>query len=148
MKKSLRMSSIATEAVGDYMVVVHSTAPPTDEEWQRNVVLQTLLPAERAWVRVWTDGGAPNAKQRAALSASLKGDQPRTAVLTPSKIAQTVGVAISWFNPRTRIFSPHELDLALDHRNVVGPDRRLLQDTLARLRRELSQQPVASGARR
>jgi hypothetical protein len=147
MKKSLRTSSIATEAIGDHVVVVHSATAPTDVEWQKNVELQTSLPAGRARVLVWTDGGAPNAKQRAMLSAALKGGQPLTAVLTPSKVVQTVSVAISWFNPRLRVFSPNELELALDHLNIVGPHRQQIKDLLARLRRELSQQRTASSAK-
>jgi hypothetical protein len=101
----------------------------------------------RARALVWTDGGAPNAKQRAMLSAALKSGQPLTAVLTPSKVVQTVSVAISWFNPRLRVFSPNELEQALEHLSIVAPNRQQIKDLLARLRRELSLQRTASSAK-
>jgi hypothetical protein len=148
MLNSLRTSSIASEVVGDHVVVVHAVDAPTDEEWRQNVALQTSLPPDRARVLVWTDGGAPNAKQRALLNAALKGGQPLTAVLTPSKAGQAVGVAISWFNPRLRIFAPTEIELALDHLNILGSDRWVLKDTLARLRQELLRLPTTFAARR
>jgi hypothetical protein len=81
------------------------------------------------------------------LGAALKNGQPLTAVLTPSKVLQTVSVAISWFNPRLRVFSPHELEQALDHLNVAGPDREKMKAMLARLRRELARQPAALGVK-
>lgn len=145
MHKSLRTSSLATEVVGDHVVVVHAVDAPTDEEWRQTVVLQTSLPPDRVRVLVWSDGGAPNAKQRAVLNAALRGGQPLTAVLTPSQVAQAVGIAISWFNPRLQIFAPTEVELALDYLNILGSDRWVLKDTLARLRRELLLLPTASG---
>jgi hypothetical protein len=139
MGQPTRAASCKIELAGDFAVVVQSHSSPTDEEWERCVALESSLPLDRCRILVWTDGGAPNAKQRARLRAAFKGMQPLTAVITPSAIARTVGIAISWFNPRLRMFSPDQTEAALDHHGTQGEERRLLKDTLARLRNDLTQ---------
>ena len=138
MGKSLHLTTCAVEMVGDFVVVAQATESPGDEEWRRNIALQTSIPAERVRVLVWTDGGAPNAKQRAALAAALKGTQPLSAVVTPpSSIARAVGTAIRWFNPQLGVFSHEDIEAALNHLGVQGLDRQRLVDTVYRLRAEL-----------
>ena len=85
-------------------------------------------------VLVHSEGGAPNARQRAVLNEVLAGIKPRVAVLTPSATARAVGVALSWFNPDFRVFASDELGGAFDHLDANQGERRILTQALTELR--------------
>ena len=132
------------ERIRDYVLIVQSADSASDEEWAEIVAFQTVIPADRARVLVWTDGGYPTARQRTVLNAALNGGQPRTVVLTASRLARSIGIAISWFNPQVRLYSPSEIESAIDHLGALGADRQLLKDTLADLRSELALRAMAT----
>ena len=136
--RSLRSPAVAAEIVGDFAIVVHKDQPLTDEEWEQNVLLQTSIPPERCRLIVWTEGAAPTAKQRAVLKAALAGGQPLTAVLTNSLLSRSIGVAIfRFFNPRVRIFPTEKIEQAFDYLGAPSANRRVLLETIMRLRAEL-----------
>jgi len=114
------------------VLVVHTAAEPSDAEWGAYIaVLREVRPPDLN-IFVVTDGGAPNAKQRAALKAYQEGAQPPTAVVSTSRAVRGVVTAISWFNAHIVAFQPIEIDRAFDHVGVAAKERR---EWLARVQR-------------
>jgi hypothetical protein len=122
--------------IGGLLVFAHSREAPSDTEWEELLALFRFAAEQGGRVRalVYTDGGAPNARQRARLNALLAGIKPRVALLTASAAARAIGVAVSWFNPEVRIFAGDEIGPALDHLSVNHGERRILTQALSELR--------------
>lgn len=140
--KQLRSVSVVGRQVGNAVVLAHGEKAPTDEEWQAILGMFTGVPRPTDLrVLVHTLGAAPGATQRARLNAALQGTTPRIAVLSDSPVARAAGTAISWFQPRFRVFRPTDLSLALDHLEVDRSERRVLETTLDELRAEIARGP-------
>lgn len=118
-------AGMSVRTVGDCIVIVHGTTDPNDLEWDRALELLRAIGPTRAKALVWSDGGAPSAKQRAALEATCGGATPRTALVTESLVSRAAGVAVSWFNPLFKTFAPSAFEAALDHLDLT-PERRKL----------------------
>jgi hypothetical protein len=131
------------ERVGDYVLFAHSAASPSDAEWSDCIALLASVVLDRVRVLVWTDGGAPNAAQRAALDAAWASKHPLTAVLTPSTLRRIVGAAATRANPGVRFFSPEQHESAFDHLRTEYSDRERLLDRLTLLRAELERARTA-----
>jgi hypothetical protein len=131
-------SFVAAETEGCFLFV-HSEKPPTDTDWEQVLSLYRNAP-DRVATRslICTLGGAPSAKQRAALNALLADSKPLMAVLTRSTLARAAGVAISWFNPRFKIFDLDDLSGALTHLGISARQREQVVRTLDTLRAELT----------
>lgn len=103
------------------LLALHSTKTPETEGWD------TYLDAYEDGVKKWgkkllgslavTDGGGPDAKQRAELAHRLIQPYPhiRGAVVTNSVIARGIITAISWLKGNARAFGPNGLGDALEH---------------------------------
>ncbi len=121
------------------MVFAHATLAPSDVEWSRVLDVYRAHPnISSLRTLVHTDGGAPNAAQRADLSSLLAGTKMPIAVITTSVLARAAGTALTWLNPGFRMFAPTAFEGALDHIGATGVDRRILKDTVDELRRELA----------
>ena len=131
----MRTRNASGRWLGEFLVFVHASEAPSDAEWEELLSLFRAASEEgRLRVLVYTEGGAPNARQRALLNEILAGLKPRVAVLTTSAAARAVGVAISWFNPDLRVFAGDELGRGLDHLDVNQGERRILTQALKELR--------------
>jgi hypothetical protein len=134
-------------AFENFIVSAHTDRPPTDAEWRR--VLDEYRRRHSAMdsvrVLVYAEGGAPNARQRAALNEITVGTKLRVAILTSSPISRAVGTAMSWFNHLFRVFGAQDLERALNHLQVEGTDRQRLSETLDEARRELFESRRAIG---
>ncbi|NUP10870.1 MAG: hypothetical protein HOW73_32905 [Polyangiaceae bacterium] len=131
--------SLAMRAYGNYVVCVHGNLAPSSSEWAKLVRMYRAHPSlADARTLVYTDGGAPNAAQRADLSAVIGPSKMLTSIITHSVIARAAGTALTWLNPGLRVFSPADFDKALDHIGALGIDRRTLRDIVDDLRRVLS----------
>lgn len=137
-------ANLAFKKVDDYWVVAHTTEAPTDIEWHELLAtLRRVKEARRARVFIYTDGGAPNARQRALLNQALDGARPPIAVVTASAVARAASTAISWFTPTIRIFAPHESERALDHLDASALDRARIKETLAELKAKIGSSPAS-----
>lgn len=127
-------ATMAARAVGDCIVFVHGSDPPSDAEWDRAMTLYGSLVPRNATVFVWTEGAAPNAAQRAKLAKVTGTAKPPIAVVTTSPIARAAGTAISWFNSALRMFSPSDVTGALDHLGIAADRRPALLAVLGEMR--------------
>ncbi|MEO8184430.1 MAG: hypothetical protein ABI895_36945 [Deltaproteobacteria bacterium] len=135
----MRSKSLCARKLGNVVVFVHGSRAPTDSEWESVLDYYRQAPdASRLRALVYTEGGAPDAKQRARL-VELGHAQARIAVLTTSALARAAGIAVSWFIPHLRLFKPSEVERALDHLETTTTERVELRQTLAELRREIAQ---------
>jgi hypothetical protein len=103
------LSSIAFSTVDDLLVMCHSSAAPSDEEWNSWIERQAL-PRHRA-ILISTAGGAPNSAQRARVAKAVDGISPRppVALLTDSAVLRSLMTAFSWLlgaDQRIKGFSP------------------------------------------
>jgi regulator of extracellular matrix RemA (YlzA/DUF370 family) len=88
-------------------IAVHHTSPPTDEQWDRWIA---LCSEQDGPIRVVVEshGGAPNAKQRRALSDALAGRDLRSAILSDSIVVRGVVTALAWLGVSLRAFPLHD----------------------------------------
>jgi len=136
--RAFRGKTSAARVVGRYCIVVHASEAPMDDEWAQLLEVQLGALSDGAIrVLVATDGGAPNASQRALLTSRAAGLKMIVAVLTPSVIARAAAVAIRLFQPDIRILPRHEVEKALDHLDVLERDRPALRSALQEMRSEL-----------
>ncbi len=133
-----KFRSLAVRPFGSFIVIVHGSLAPSLDEWHRLLGLfRTHQNLSVLRTLVCTEGGAPNAAQRADLGAVLGSVKMPIAVVTESIIARGAGVALSWLNPALRVFGPKDFDGALDHLGATGNDGRTLRTIVDELRREL-----------
>jgi len=134
-----RGASIACARLGRFVVAVHPLREPVDAEWSR--YLDFLLSPDRPEspsVFVYSVGGGPTSKQRKVLAERTKGMLLPTAVVTPSPVTRAIGVAVSWFNPHIRMFSPADLHDALAHLRLAPPESTDVLAAALRLANALS----------
>jgi hypothetical protein len=109
------VGGMAFEMVGRVVIAVHTAQDPSDAEWSGYLALLSQVLQPSSCTFVYTSGGAPNSKQRKALAHTLRGRDLPISVVTPARVSRAVGVAISWFNPNIRMFSPGHISAAITH---------------------------------
>ncbi|MEL6339125.1 MAG: hypothetical protein AAFP04_03035 [Myxococcota bacterium] len=107
------MSTMHYEYAGDIMIVVHRDEAPGDDEWAAYVaeMERATRAGEMRALLILTPGVGPNAKQRNVVTSMWKrvGENPPTAVITPSRFVRGVITALNYFLPRQiTAFSPGE----------------------------------------
>lgn len=133
------MPNMVHEVFGDFILVLHTTTLPSDEEW--GDYLDSIKKKMSIQVRqlVFTDGGGPNTKQRAALDEVLRGKINTGSVISSSRIIRHVVAAINWLGPHNVwSFAPNELDKALQHIGVTEQEAPKLLAKAATLATKLS----------
>jgi hypothetical protein len=124
------------QGVGRILICVHTAQNPSDSEWSGYVTFVREQLGRTRGAFVYTAGGAPNSKQRKALFDALGQQSISIAVVSPSRVALAIGVAISWFQPNLKTFSPAQLNQAIAHLKlepfeadgVLNAARRLTQE--------------------
>jgi hypothetical protein len=101
-----------------HAVVVHTTASPTDAEWQ--LYLDDFERWQHSLIGylIFTSGGAPNSHQRRQLRDQIAAHgRPliRTAVVSDSLLVRGTVSAINLFYGHIRSFRPDATDAALTH---------------------------------
>ncbi len=134
----MRAKSFLAKRVRNVLIYVHTAAPPNDEEWDEVLSFYEAGTREqKVCTLVYTEGGAPNAAQRARLNARLGPGLVRIAVLTSSAIARAAGTAVTWFRPHVRVFGPNDLQGAMDHLELSPEGRQEVGEALQELKRSL-----------
>jgi len=131
------------------ILALHGRSFPTDEEWAAYLDCgrRAFQQAAEAWDQVVgfavSDGGAPTARQRVELRRVLAGRTPRSALLTPSRLARGIGAAVTIFNPATRIHVPSSFFAATRHVGLHDEEASLLGHEIERLAAPLHLASVA-----
>lgn len=133
------MKTMTYQKVGNFIVLLHGTVQPTDEEWNRYVAEY-----EYQSVLVVTEGGAPSATQRSVLLKRMdvfkaKGLRPpRGAIVTASTFVRGVMTALSWFYRDVyAAFAPERLDDAMMYLGVPRAQMLQVKSVIQALKKEL-----------
>lgn len=104
---------------------LHGETNPTAELWEGGLEhARRVMLARHAILRnyrglVFSDGGAPNAKQREQLARGLLGGVPvRSSVVTnvlDNPVKRGVATALQWLNPLIRFYTSADVVQALAH---------------------------------
>jgi hypothetical protein len=125
------MATMAHVVSDGIQLAVHDESPPTDAEW--DAYLAEAASSVRGTLVV-TDGGGPNAKQRAAIANIAGIAELPTAIITSSILARGIVTAISWLGKNIRAFSPAEIGAAMDYLGIGSSKRAELSQRIARLK--------------
>jgi hypothetical protein len=135
----------------DVVVALHTQQDPRPEEWtayiEQQIKLKKKAGGDVSRIRnfVVTDGGAPNAKQRALLQTeAFGGESSKIACISNafnSPMKRGIATAIGWINPAFKALPPEKWQEALRHIDLDGQIRPLLLE-LDRLQGQIS--PVSS----
>jgi hypothetical protein len=91
------LDTIAFATVDDLLILCYLRASPSDAEW--DVWLAREKHMTHRGLLVWTDGGAPNARQRARVAVETGQGldaRPPVALLTDSMVIRSVMTAFTW----------------------------------------------------
>jgi hypothetical protein len=109
------MKNMAFTNVDNIIVALHTTEPPSEEEWAGYIKAVRKLDLGKIRAIAFTDGGAPTAKMRKELNEVLKGRPSISAAVTSSAMVRSVVTALAWFNPFLKAFAPERTDEAFAH---------------------------------
>lgn len=136
--RPMRAKSFLAKRVRNVLIYVHTAAAPDDHDWDQVLSFyEGGSSDQKVCTLVYTEGGAPNAAQRARLNARLGSDVVRIAVLTSSAVARAAGTAVTWFRPHVRVFRPHDEEGAMDHLQLSPEGRQEVRETLQDMKRSL-----------
>lgn len=136
------LETIAFAAVDDLLVLCHSHAHPSDSEW--DTWLETERQRKHRALLVVTQGGAPNARQRARVAevlGEMAGPNPPVALVTDSGLNRLLMSAFTWLlghHHRMKAFAPNAVSEAVEWTGAKAPPERVnavierLQTSLAR----------------
>ncbi|MEM7154462.1 MAG: hypothetical protein AAF799_16565 [Myxococcota bacterium] len=126
--------------IGSIFVVVHTDAAPGADEWSEYLAYYRENAHGKATLVV-TDGGGPNAKQRAMVNEFLeKTDmKPKIAICTDRRVTRGIVTALGWFNKNIRVYATQDSDIeeALMYLGVAGSDGATTVSAVRGLRQEL-----------
>jgi hypothetical protein len=91
------LPSLAFTAVDSLLVLCYLQASPTDADWDVWIAREKRM--EHRGLLIWTDGGSPNARQRARVAAETDAGaqlRPPVALLTDSMAIRAIMTAFAW----------------------------------------------------
>jgi hypothetical protein len=139
------MKTLRFAHAGKFIVLVHNREPPAQAEWDAYIAALTVSRRTLSVLNllVVTEGGAPNAAQRAQI-ATAYGDTPTlTAVCNRSAIVQRVITAVGWITrARLRGFDYDDLAGAMDYLAIAPTEHRKIAELVAALQTDLGARRV------
>ena len=122
----------------DVVLVLHTQQDPQPEEWTSYIDLLVKLKKKNAGdvsrIRnmVVTDGGGPNAKQRAQVQTDVFGAAPNKMAAVSNALSNPLkrglATAVSWLNPSFLALPPDRWQEVLRHMGLEGQTRPILQE--------------------
>ena len=142
------LGTCAFERCGRTLVLVHSASAPTDAEWDQWLDRMSYSDWDR--LLVWSRGGAPTARQRAATAEFWRGRTPHPmAVVTASRIVRGAVTAFSWLlGNRAAAFDPSRYVDAMDFLGIPTAEQERCLAVSQRLRAMVTGGAEDSTARR
>jgi hypothetical protein len=130
------MRTMGFERVAGVLITVHGAQDPTDAEWNAFLEHMHAHSGKNPRGFAYSIGGGPNSKQRKALFAAMGQRHLPVALVSTSRVALAIGVAVSWFNSHLKAYAPAQLRSALRHLSL---DERETQEVL-RVARQLAKE--------
>ncbi len=125
-----------------FLLEAFGTSAIDDAEWGQLVAEITERQGSVRGVLAVTGGAAPNAVQRAELTAALQGASVPAAIVSDSATARVALTAINLFLAnQARPFAPDQLDAAFAYMKVPEALRPQLRLTIPRLQAEIGARP-------
>lgn len=126
--------AIVTVGELDTLLWLHTEVDPPQDEFagavaQVGVLKRNKGDLSRLRSLVLTDGGAPNAAQRAQLMLEVFEGNVKSAVVTTvlnNRLKRGIATAISWINPSFRAYSPEQFEVALSYLDLAVHKAALL----------------------
>jgi hypothetical protein len=137
------MPNMASGSLENLFVVVHNACAPSAEEWEHYMSITRDSDRKKAGDFsqvghiVFTDGGGPNAVQRAKTDKVLLGRTVRCAVVTKSSLVRGIVTTLSWVNPEICVFSPNAWREAFHHVYVGREQYARAWELIFKLRRQV-----------
>jgi|SRR6185437_10896724 len=97
---------MAYTTVNNIIVALHNGSAPTEEEWANYIKAVKRLDLTKIRAVAFTDGGAPDSKQRKELNEILNSRPSPGVVVSSSTVVRSVVTALTWFNPLVKAFAP------------------------------------------
>lgn len=120
-------STMAWDRVGRVVICVSAGASIDQQDWVDFIrwARTGSVPVKDSVALVHSFGGGPNALQRGMLTDMFAAEdaKPRTSILTDSAVVRGFGIALSWFNPQIRVWSPEKIEQAFDHLGLDKHER-------------------------
>ncbi len=97
------MANLALKRIGRFNIVVQNKETPRPEEWQQLINQSGDLAREAGDISnsstvIFTDGGAPDSRQRMALAAELKGKPAPSVVISDNMMVRGIIGVVALFN--------------------------------------------------
>ena len=107
------MANLALKRIGKFMIVVQNKETPLTEEWNLLIQQSAELAIEGGDISnsstvIFTDGGAPDSKQRLALAAELKGKPAPSVVISDNMMVRGIVGVVALFNKGISAYSSKE----------------------------------------
>ena len=133
--------NILLRTIGPLVVVRQNAEEGSQPDWSDFMRVLTEqrgeFRPEELRILVYTDGGSPNAEQRALLAQTLGKFHPRVAVVSNAIKVRFAGALIALFQRNYRQFSGAELPLAFAHLQLAPSQCELAEKFLRELEAEL-----------
>lgn len=139
------MKTLSFAKCAGAMVVVHTEAAPEPNEWVTYVAtLAAVLGANPCTpVLVITEGGGPDARQRAQLKDAVGAASGRVAICTHSGIARRMITAIGWITHGTlRGFDHDDLPAAMTFLDLAPARLGEIKAQIHKLQAAIGARPI------
>jgi hypothetical protein len=127
---------------GELFLGLQDVGPATDQQWAPLIeglrsARASLTGSGQVCALVISDGGAPNAGQRADLARTLEGIPFKCGVLSDSTLVRGAVTAMSWFNSGMKSFSPRDSQLWLAYAPLDESEIPVVRRAIAELYKKL-----------
>jgi len=142
-----RFPNMAYAVLGNLFLLAHNACPPPDKIWHAYLdEMKRVHAVAEMRTLIFTQGGGPDARQRAAMNEILQGTPTRVAVVTDSVLGQSCAAALQLLNPEVRCFPVARIESAYAYLNVNGPARGRVSRAMMELRARLAPEAPSSSA--
>lgn len=99
----------------NHIVMLHGVSPPPADGWRDYLHQIRDKDLTNVGLLSFTNGGAPDAAQRQELNQVVRGRYFARAIVHRSALVRGVVLAVSWFAPGVKAFSPWTWPAAAEH---------------------------------
>ena len=130
-----------------HIVMLHGAGPPPVDGWRDYLRQIRDKDLTKLGLLCFTNGGAPDPTQRQELSQVVAGRYYARAIVHRSALVRGVVLAVSWFAPGVKAFSPWTWPAGAEHANFKADDLVNVASQVRRLHATMTERiPWLDGA--